>query len=140
MEQKFHPYYEWEDYQAGMYDELKDGREQRVQLAIHLLSNCMNLHKFMKEVTFRWKVATETVFTDKKRNKKSWLGQAACCLFAGVKEDETREAWGFLTDEQRIKANATADEIIKEWVENYEQSNDGDKCVGSCEISNFLDF
>lgn len=133
MEQKYHPYYEWEDYQSGMYDELKEGREQRIHLAIILLSNCMTLHKFMGEVTIRWKVATETVFTDNKRNKKSWLGQAACCLFAGVKEDETREAWKYLTDEQRNKANATADKIIKEWVGKYEQSYVGYERTGSSE-------
>lgn len=131
MRQIFHPYYEWEDYQSGMYDELKEGRENRVHMAIVLLSNCMTLHKFMEEVTVRWKMATEVVFTDNKRNKKSWLGQAACCLFAGVKEDETREAWKYLSDEQRDKANATASKIIEEWVREYEQSNVRDECTRS---------
>lgn len=139
MEQKFHPYYEWEDYQAGMYDELKQGREQRVQLAITLLSNCMNLHRFMKEVTIRWKVATEHVFTNTRNNKKSWLGQAACCLFAGIKEDETREAWKYLTEEQRDKANATANEIIKEWVKEYEKKIRNER-IGSSEKTGTMDI
>ena len=139
IEQKFHPYYEWEDYQAGMYDELKDGRQQRIELAINLLSNCMNLHYFMKEVTIRWKIVTEEVFTNQKRNKRSWLGQAACCLFAGVKEDETREAWKFLSKEQRTKANATADQIIKEWVKEYENKF-GNERVRSSEREDFMDI
>lgn len=139
MIQKFHHYTEWEDYQSGMYDELKEGRNQRIQMAIILLSNCMNLHHFMKEVTVRWKMSTEQTFTNTSFNRKAWLGQAACHLFAGVKEDETRAAWGFLTDEQRIKANATADKIIKEWVKTYEKSI-GNECARSSETTYTMDI
>lgn len=139
MEQKFHPYYEWECYQSGMYDELKEGRTHRVELAINLLSNCMNLHLFMKEVTVRWKVSCEHTFTNTSLNRKAWLGQAACHLFAGVKEDETREAWRYLTDEQRKVANATADKIIKGWVVEYE-NRIGNECIGSGETTYTMDI
>jgi hypothetical protein len=138
MEQKFHPYYEWEDYQSGMYDELKEGRDQRVHMAVFLLSNCMNLYQFMKEVTKRWKVATEVTFTNNQFNRRAWLGQAACHLFAGVKEDETRSAWGFLSPEQRIKANATADKVIKEWEKAYENSF-RNECAASGETTYTMD-
>lgn len=129
MEQKFHPYYEWEDYQSGMYDELKQGREQRIELAMFLLSNSKSLEYFMKEVTIRWKLATEQNFTNVHFNRKSWLGQAACNLFAGVKEDETRSAWWKITDVERKQANAIADLIIKEWVKSYEEVSRVE-CVG----------
>lgn len=136
---KFHHYTEWEDYQSGMYDELKEGRDSRIQMAIILLSNCMNLHHFMNEVTVRWKVSTEQTFTNTSFNRKAWLGQAACHLFAGVKEDETRAAWGFLTDEQRKKANATADKIIKDWVKKYEETT-RDECIPGCETAYSMDI
>lgn len=135
MEQKFHPYYEWEDYQSGMYDELKQGREQRIELAAFLLSSPKNLDHFMREVTVRWKLATEQNFTNTSFNRKSWLGQAACNLFAGVKEDETRSAWWKITDQQRREANAIADNIINEWVKNYEETIRFE-CVGGSAKAN----
>lgn len=122
MKRKFHPYWEWEDYQSGMYDELKDGREQRVFIAINLLNDCQTLNKFMREIPVRWKTASEQVFTNKGCNRKAWLGQAACHLYAGVKEDETREAWGHLTEEQREQANGVAAKIIREWEQEYEKN------------------
>lgn len=122
MERIYHPYYEWEDYQGGMYDELKAGREQRVIIAGELLSDTFILNRFMKEVTARWIKATEHNLTNNGCNRKAWLGQAACHLYAGVKEDETREAWKQLTDEQRKLANETAKSIILKWEAEHEES------------------
>lgn len=113
--QIFHHYEEWEDYQCGMYDELKEGRANRVGLAQALLSNKKLCEKFMREVKKRWRIACEQVFSNIQVNRKAWLGQSACCLYAGVKEDETREAWWLLSDEQRETANAIAETIIREW-------------------------
>lgn len=115
IEQVFHHYEMWEDYQCGMYDELKEGRANRVELARDLLKNPVVCERWMREVIKRWKVATEQVFSNVHQNRKAWLGQAACCLYAGVKEDETREAWWLLTDEERNTANAIAETVIEDW-------------------------
>lgn len=115
MEQIFHHYQEWEDYQCGMYDELKEGRAGRVSLAQHLLGTPKLCEKWMLEVKKRWCIACEQIFSNPRLNRIAWLGQAACCLYGGVKEDETRQAWGLLTDSQRERANAIADSVIKEW-------------------------
>lgn len=117
MERIFHHYEKWEDYQCGMYDELKEGRECRVELAKSLLSNKNICEKFMREVVKRWKCACEQVFTNTNVNRRAWLGQAACCLYAGVKENETREAWWQLTEDERNLANEIADEVIKDYEE-----------------------
>jgi hypothetical protein len=122
MERIFHPYYEWEDYQAGMYDELKQGREYRVMIAKELLADPPILKKFMKEVTIRWTKASEHNLTNNGCNRKAWLGQAACCLYAGVKEDETREGWKQLTKEQMKEANEQAKQIIIEWEKIHEEN------------------
>ena len=37
MERIFHHYSKWEDFHAGMYDESKDGRKERVQKATFIL-------------------------------------------------------------------------------------------------------
>ena len=115
IERVFHPYQNWEDYQSGMYDELKEGREMRVILAIRLLASPPLCEHFMREIVKRWKVSTEQVLTNASCNRRAWLGQAACCLYAGVREDETREAWGLLKDEERNKANEIAEKVIADY-------------------------
>lgn len=115
IKQTFHHYEEWEDYQCGMYDELNEGRAGRVELARSLLSSPDICERWMREVVKRWKIASEQVFSNPHVNRKPWLGQAACCLYAGVKEDETREAWWQLSDDERNTANAIAQQVINEW-------------------------
>lgn len=119
MKQVFYPYTKWEDFRNGMYDELKEGRENRVKQAAEILSNPELLYKCMKRVTQEWKYATEQELTNPSINHQAFLGQAACNIYAGIKEDETREAWGTLTNEQRIKANKTADKVDMEWQKEY---------------------
>ena len=123
MERIFHPYEAWEDYKCGMYDELKEGRETRIIIAMHLLASPTLCEKFMREVVKRWKIACEQVLTNQSVNRRAWLGQAACCLYAGVREDETRSAWGQLTEEEQNKANEIAEKVI----EDYERVSNGNE-------------
>jgi hypothetical protein len=37
-----------------------------------------------------------------------------------VHEDETRQAWGMLTDDQRKQANRIADMVYREWIDKHE--------------------
>lgn len=125
MQQVFYHYTKWEDFQHGMYDEVKDGRSERVQKAVFLLTNTDLLREYMTRVAKEWKCATEQTFTNPSINHQAFLGQTACNLYGGIKEDETREAWGLLTTEQRYKANAVADIVHEEWIKNYERENGG---------------
>lgn len=121
MKRVYHHYTLWEDFQAGMYDEVKEGREERIQKAIELLTNEELCYHFMKRVTTEWKYACEQVFTNR-FNHRAFLGQCACNLYAGVKEDETRKAWWFLTEQQRYKANEIANRVYEEWRLDYEKT------------------
>lgn len=123
MKQKFYHYTVWEDFIHGMYDEVKENRQERVEKAVYLLSNPSLLYEQMARVTREWKYATEQNLTNNSINHQAFLGQTACNIWQGVKEDETREAWGILTQEQRYKANKVADRVYKEWVERYEREN-----------------
>ena len=122
MKPIYYHYEMWEDYQHGMYNENKEGREERVLKAIELLTDLDLLYEYMKKVSVEWKHAVEQQLTNARANPQSFLGQTACCLYAGVHEDETREAWGRLTPEQRYNANAIADRVAKEWREEYEKN------------------
>lgn len=123
MQQKYYHYTMWEDFQNRMYDEIKEGREERVQLACKLLSNETLLYEQMTRVTKEWKYATEQNMTNNSINHQAFLGQTACSIWKGIKEDETREAWGRITSIQRYKANKVADRVYKEWKHRYEKEN-----------------
>lgn len=120
MERIFHHYSLWEDFHAGMYDESKDGRAERVAAAAKILGTPEICRKAMNKVIKEWQIATEYNLSNAGINRKAWLGQAACSCYAGIHEDETREAWGFLTPSQRTEANRIAAEIIKGWISKAE--------------------
>ena len=124
MKQRFYHYTMWEDFQNRMYDEVKDGRSERVQHAVILLSNTEMLYEQMTRVTNEWKYATEQNLTNNSINHQAFLGQTACSIWGGIKEDETREAWGILTQEQRYKANKVADRVFSEWKHRFERENE----------------
>lgn len=123
MKQVYYHYTKWEDFKNGMYDEVKEGREDRVAIAVDVLSNTELLYEQMTRVTNEWKYATEQNFTNSSINHQAFLGQTACNIYAGVKEDETREAWGRLTNEQRHEANKVADRVFEKWRRKYEREN-----------------
>lgn len=125
MIQKFYHYTKWEDFQNGMYDEMKEGRSERVKKAVKLLSDTQELYKQMARVTTEWKFATEQNLTNNSINHQAFLGQTACSIWQGIKEDETREAWGYLTNEQRYRANRVADKVFDEWQNRYRRETEG---------------
>lgn len=127
MKRVYHHYTKWEDFQAGMYDEVKEGREERIQKAIELLTDEKLCYQYMKRVTVEWVYACEQAFTNH-FNHRAFLGQCACNLYAGVHEDETRKAWWHLTEQQRYRANEIANRVYAEWRATYEKSI-GDQCV-----------
>ena len=123
MKQVFHPYQVWEGYQNGMYEPCKDGREARVQLAIWLLSSLDVLRFNMERVVKEWPNETEHVLTDASISHRAWLGQSACNIYGGIREDETREAWGYLTEKQRRDANKVADQVDKSWRDRFDSKD-----------------
>lgn len=124
MKQKWYHYTLWEDFKSGMYNEIKEGRQERVKKAVFLLSTPDLLFEYMSRIATEWKYACEQTFTNPSINYQAFLGQTACNLYGDVKEDETREAWGLLTPEQRYKANKVADKVYNAWVRRYERENE----------------
>lgn len=123
MERIFHHFSKWEDYHNGMYAESKNGRKERVLKAAYILGNPTICREAMEKVVSEWEISAECNLSNAEINRKAWLGQAACSCYAGIHEDETREAWGLLTDEQRKTANAIAIEIIKKWLADRERQD-----------------
>lgn len=124
MQRIYHHFSLWEDYHAGMYDESKDGRAERVKQAAEILGTPATCRTAMEKVIAEWEKATEYNLSNAEINRKAWLGQAACSCYAGIHEDETREAWGIMTEAQRIEANRIAAQIIKGWLDKRERDDD----------------
>lgn len=127
MKRVYYHYTQWEDFQSGMYNEVKEGREERIQKAIELLTNDELCYKYMKKVTEEWPKACEQTFTNR-FNHQSFLGQCACAMYADIRDNETRKAWWYLTEEQRHNANGIADRVYREWMEAYEKRTES-KCL-----------
>lgn len=127
MNRIYHPYWLWEDYLHRMYETpLKSkisgvDEEERLLKVVECLGNEKTCYKYMKLVIDQWKYACEYRLTNKSLNRIAWLGQCACCLYGGIKQDETKKAWHLLSEEQQ-KANEIARKLIEEWeVEHFGQ-------------------
>lgn len=125
MKQKFYRYELWEDFQNGMFADSKKGREERIKKAVSLF---LDLNKLCEEMLFvanNWKISAQVNFTNQSVNYKAWLGQAACCHYAGCSDLETIEAWHIIDDKQKERANATADYVYNRWMYEYEKEQEG---------------
>lgn len=122
MIQLFHRYELWEDYQNGMFRNVKDGNEEtRIQQAYNLFRNENKLYEEMCFVAYNWKYASEVNLTNNSINHQAWLGQASCCHYCGCGDYETIQAWHRLTNEERQKANDIADKVYYEWKNWFEK-------------------
>lgn len=116
----FHHYEKWEDYKNGMYEEKRDSNKMnRIIESTILLSTPELLYLAMKNVSQKWINSSEVNLSNRSCNRRAWLGQAACNYDIGAVESEVREAWGMLSQEERDKANSTADKVIEEWEKEY---------------------
>lgn len=110
-------YLNWEDWQNGMYrDIVKSEFDKYVKLAIECLRNPYDP---MFNVTKEWYNSSYENLSDYTSNRKSWLGQAACCYNSKVPEQCTRHAWGLLTEKERQNANNIAKQVIQKWENNF---------------------
>lgn len=117
MKQYFTNYLEWEDFKNGLWSSVaKDQEKIKIQQAIDILSDPESA---MKMVVENWPVSSKVNLTDVRSNRKSWLGQAACCIHSGVPEHLTRTAWNGLTEDQKNNANNVAKQIIEQWEKDY---------------------
>jgi hypothetical protein len=117
----YHPYHLWEEVAAGMWSASVNKKEQ-LERAASFTGDHKAYGENMLRVVSEWPISCENALTDESLNQRAWVGHAACALAIGCPEDITREAWGLLSDEQRILANREADRAIRVWRNNYAKS------------------
>lgn len=104
-----------------MWGEVSD-RRLFLQRAVTFTGNHRLYGRYMQRVTVEWPNSCLNALTDQNLNRRAWIGHAACALALRCPEDITRQAWGHLTNEQRILANRQADRAIQSWEMRYRQS------------------
>ena len=111
-----HPYWNWEDYKAGMWrKETREYEDDVLSIAIEFTGDWDKYGEAMIRVINEWPVTCEHNLSDRSQNRRAWLGHSAVCLELGIPEYITRMAWHHLTEEQQIKANKKADLAIEKW-------------------------
>jgi len=122
IKKEHYPFYDWEDHKNGMYANRVDG--PHIDKSKFLLSNSRRFREACVEMLFKWKVSAKENLTDANKNRRAWLGQAACCFNHKATERETKHAWKRMSEDQQKRANAVADKIILEWVINHRDQNE----------------
>lgn len=125
LERVYHPISKWEEIPHGMWADLED-KADMLRRAIAFTGNHKLYGSYMLRVIVEWPISCENALTDSSLNQRAWIGHAACALAIGCPEDITREAWGHLTDEQRLLANNEADRALRCW--RYAYAKDRNLC------------
>lgn len=116
--QVYHRVQEWEEVTHNMWGKVTD-RNAYIQRAIQFTGNHIEYGRYMRRVCEEWPISTENAFTDPYLNHRAWVGHAACALAFNCPEDIVRQAWRFLTDEQKLLANKEASRAIADWRRAY---------------------
>ena len=111
----------WEEIRFNMWGDVSN-RRFFLQKAVIFTGNHRLYGRYMQRVTLEWPNSCINALTDHNLNRKAWIGHAACALALRCPEDITRQAWGLLTDEQRILANRQASRAIQSWEVRYRAS------------------
>jgi hypothetical protein len=118
MKQVWHPFWEWEDYKAGMWTRVSKKEERdMIVIAKNFTGDWLRYGDAMERVVFEWPITMEHNLTNPSLNHKAFVGHCACCLETGIPEYITRAAWKMLSDQQQGLANFAAEKHIAKWRE-----------------------
>lgn len=126
----YHHHEKWED--LGMWFKAPFS----LDTAIEFTGDAELYGEWMWRVVCGWPVTCEHNLTNTNSNRRAWLGHAAAYKAIGCPESITRKAWGYLTDEQRVQADAKADEVISIW--EWAHHNKGVKPITGPYIDSYL--
>lgn len=122
MDRIYHEYKLWEDYNNGMYsmNDVLD-KDKIAFNCVSLLSDVKLFNEVCLLVLDNWKYSSDVNLSNAGKNRRAWLGAAACSYKYKAPEYVTRIAWGLLNKDIQDRANNVAESIIK----IYEEKNRG---------------
>ena len=115
----YHPYWLWEDYKAGFYDNCSgDIKKKHIESVLFLFKDKELTKEYMNKVITEWKYSCEHNLTNDSLNKIAYIGQGACCIYAGVPNTVTMEAWSLLDKSIQKQADLIAEKVLNTWISN----------------------
>lgn len=117
MERIYIPYWNWEDWIAGMWRTLSKSEEAgHLKACIAFTGDHVVYGSAMGEVIEAWPNTMLNSLTNPLCNKRAFLGHCACQYKINCPEYITRIAWRQLTEDQRVKADDVAQRTIDRWI------------------------
>ena len=119
MQRIYHPYWLWEDYQNGFYENVSgEEKQNKIQKVFEMFNSEELTIENMNYVVDNWKYSMEHNLSNPAINKIAYIGQSACCNYAGIPNSITMECWSKLSKEVQECANKNAIDSINRWNEN----------------------
>lgn len=119
MERIYHPYWLWEDYINGFYDNVSSEQKKICILKCIEMFNSEELTiSNMNYVVDNWKYSMEHNLTNNSMNHIAYIGQSACCNYFKIPNSITMECWSKLSADVQQRANKNAISAIERWKEN----------------------
>lgn len=124
MKRICHPYWLWEDYKSGFYDNLSGKeKENKIKSVLTLFNSAELTEKYMQRVVNEWKYSCEHNLSNESMNRVAYIGQAACCLYDKAPNLITMYAWKFLDLDVRERSDKIAKKIILLWEQKRKSEN-----------------
>lgn len=115
MKQVYKPYWEWECFINGMWKPATD--RALLKKAILFTSDYLQYGKAMREVVLIWENTMLHHLTNPSINKNAFIGHCACSYRHKLPESIVRQAWSFLSEEEKRLANNEANKAYLLWRE-----------------------
>ena len=117
MERIYHRYEKWEDYKDGFYDNCTgETKKEKENLVLEMFNSQELTLKFMNRVIEKWVYSCEHNLTNESLNKIAYIGQGACCLFAGIPSTVTMSMWSKLSKKTQERADQNAKTVLNKWL------------------------
>jgi len=122
FERIYHRYEYWECFKNGFFKNISgDEKKELSKKVIELFEDSKKTEIFMKKVIAEWVYSGEHNLTNISLNRVAWLGQSACCIYAGIPYSITMENWRFVSEKKRIKACEIAEILIEEYEKKFKR-------------------
>lgn len=121
----WHPYYNWECYYAGMYDNTNKFNYNMDKCKILFKEYFCDLNNFEStiiKVFNNWEVSCEHFLTWENINRIAWIGQACVCYDIGL-SSIYKSGFNLLEENIKIQANNLAYFYLKEWINDKTKDN-----------------
>ena len=119
---RYHRYEKWECFQNNMYQTKDINENENINKVLLFFTDEKMFFDTGLKMFDNWKFTLENHLFDNSINRISYLGQVCCNYKFKIPEITTKKAWFLLDKETQIKANKTAEILLKIYLKNERES------------------